>query len=193
MLLIKKFKKLTFILVPVCTLLPISLVSCSKDDKKEDYLYFNSDKNVLTIEGKLFNINLESDRDVFKTSEWKFIKNQNELQDLINSFNYDINKFSESKLLKEIKSLDFSQKSILFIPNILKRHSMFAGYKKYKGWNIKSFNQTNNSIKVIFEFSEPANSNVGNDSIWEQWKHYFLVLDKINSENEISLSFENIN
>ncbi|MEI2462120.1 hypothetical protein RRG54_01950 [Mycoplasmopsis felis] len=70
---------------------------------------------------------------------------------------------------------------------------MFAGYKKYKGWNIKSFNQTNNSIKVIFEFSEPANSNVGNDSVWEQWKHYFLVLDKINSENEISLSFENIN
>ncbi|MCU9931609.1 hypothetical protein NW733_02730 [Mycoplasmopsis felis] len=35
MLLIKKFKKLTFILVPVCTLLPISLVSCSKDDKKK--------------------------------------------------------------------------------------------------------------------------------------------------------------
>ncbi|MCU9931608.1 hypothetical protein NW733_02725 [Mycoplasmopsis felis] len=35
-------------------------------------------------------------------------------KDLINSFNYDINKFSESKLLKEIKSLDFSQKKYTF-------------------------------------------------------------------------------
>ncbi|WP_027121440.1 hypothetical protein [Mycoplasma leonicaptivi] len=101
----------------------------------------------------------------------------------MDSFDYDVKTFKDSKLIDELKNINFDQKTLIFIPNLFQLYSEFYGYKKYSGWNIVSFSQNNEIIKMNFKFSDPGFMSAGTNAFLHQTKNYFVILDKFTNDN----------